>query len=263
MRRLPPLPSCALVLATLLASLCLSACGGSESGLGISPGEFDFGRVLWGTRGEARFTVTNRSDRTVAIRPRVNCGCFALATGWRPALAPGESTECVVLYSSGAVPAGPLKGKFLVVETDHPDARELLAPLLGESYRAFELTPSEVMLGRIDGRAGNYEPHLLRLTPLAGHQVRVVRTSAAPPDFFRITERREGDATIFEVRLLESAHRPTGTLLHAQVKISVELTGADGSSSREDSLVTLKGLWALTEPPAKDTSGKKGTKDAG
>jgi hypothetical protein len=260
MRRHSALPLRLLLAGALLAPFLLPGCGDADSALVLEPGRHDFGRVLWGSRSEARFTLTNHSDRTVAIRPKVNCGCFALAAGWRPALAPGESTECVVLYSSGAVPAGPLKGKFLVIESDHPDARERLAPLVGESFLAFELAPSEISYGRIDGRPENYEPRTIRLTPLRGYQVRLRGVTAAPPDFFTITERTEGDAIVLDVRLLKSAHRKQGTVFSAQLRISWEATTPEGEAIHNDSSVNLKGLWSLPDPPPKAA---KGATDAG
>ncbi len=235
---------CCCLLA-LLGTLLQTGCGGGSDVVSLSPTEQDFGRVLYGSTRTRSFALTNSSARTVAVQVKVNCGCFAVGSNVPPALAPGESAEISVLYSSAAVAVGPVRGKFLTITTDHPDAAELIAPLKAESYMAYEVTPSEIDLGRLDGRPESYATRRVTLRPLAGHTIQIERLLAQPSDAFDLQHGETDGVLWLDITLRRAAFRPPGSQFHAQVKVDLRLTAPGGSTESIGTFVNLRARWAL------------------
>lgn len=239
-------------LAAVATALLLTGCGRDEPAIEVAPAAYDFGRVLHGTTHSHRFRITNHSARTVSLQARANCGCFAVGSDLPPALGPGESAALSVLYSSGAVPVGPVRGKFVTLTTDHPDAPEIVVPLRAESYVAFEVIPKYLDLGRVDGRPENYAPRRVAIRPMRGYQVAVAGLFAMPSDTFDVTEGREAEDAWVEIRLRPDAWRPPDRPFHGQIKFDLKVTDPDGTVTvHRDPYVTVQARFALPVEPVK------------
>ncbi len=67
-------------------------------GLSVDATEFDFGEVFWGQKTSHIFTISNRSEKPVAIiNLRADCGCTAVLSDDAP-IQPGESRQLTVEY---------------------------------------------------------------------------------------------------------------------------------------------------------------------
>ena len=238
MRRLP--------LAALLLALLLAGCGDEPGRVVISPAAHDFGRVQQGEKPTVTFTVTNHTDRVVSVMPQPNCSCFAVPHGrsLQP-LDPGASMQVDVLFDSTAKPPGPVEGKYITFNLDHPTQRKIIAPVSGEIYRVFDLRPDRIDLGRIDGRPKNHEARILALRPRGAHRVRVLR-AVASPDVFAIDLRPdpEGGTDVAVTLPPDPTPRALGAF-RAQLRLELEVTPPEGEPFAQRVLVPIVGTWAL------------------
>ena len=231
-----------LWLPILFASLLLG-CGGQAAPIVVTPSTYDFGRVLKGDQPDHVFQLTNHSDRVVSFKAQPNCACFAVAQGLRP-LDPGQSLEFRVLFDTTALPAQKVKSKYITIHTDHPDVSGIVVPLQGEIYRAYTLGPDHFPLGKIDGRARNYEARTVNIRPLEGHTVRFLGSFQMPPIFDVETIRRPKGGLDVHIALQEEARRPLGPF-RAKIRLDLEVVSEAGAVRKEERIIELQGLWVL------------------
>ncbi|MDF1699662.1 MAG: DUF1573 domain-containing protein [Planctomycetota bacterium] len=236
LRLAPVLLSCALLFA---------GCGSGDDQVTVTPGRHDFGRVQQGDKPSKVFTVTNGTSRVVSVMPQPNCSCFAVERGrsLRP-LDPGDSMQVTVLFDSTAKPPGPVQGKWVTFNLDHPTQRKVIVPLEGEIYRAYDILPAKVSYGRIDGRPTNHEPRVITLTPQPGYALKVERVVPTPALFETAIRAGQGGAT--EVLLTlprDLPARPLGAF-RAVVRLEIELTAADGTTFKQRPVLPIEGTWA-------------------
>lgn len=236
-------------LAILVPALCvvgvllvgISSCSDERLLVEVTPPSHDFGRVLHGETPEAVFTVKNNTERTLSLRAQANCGCFGVAQRILPLL-PGESSKFAVQFKTTAVPPQRIRGKFVTLVTDHPKVSEVVVPLTGEIYRAFDLVPQEFNLGRIDGRPQDHEPKRVALRALPGFEVKIRSAKAAPENVYDIQiEPAEGGADIV-IALRKGVKRRRGAFLD-RVSLEVEVTDAQGRTKLDRVRVKLMGFW--------------------
>ena len=236
-----------LLAACLLAATVAAGCGG-EKGIVVSPRLYDFGRVRQGEKPTTTFTITNHTDRVVSVMPQPNCSCFAVPRGRNlEPLDPGASMQVEVLFDSTAKPPGPVQGKWISFNFDHPTERQVNVPLSGEIYRAFDLRPELISLGRIDGRPQNHEPRTVTIQPEPGYDVRVTRVVVNPPIFDHEVRAGTGGRGATEVRLAlqkDLRPRPLGAF-RANVRIEVEVTAPGGTTFEQRPAVSIQGYWAI------------------
>ena len=249
MSRADRMPRAFLLLlgATLLALggvLWTPGCGGG-SPITVSPSTYDFGRVLKGDKPTHLFTLTNHSDRIVGFKAQPNCACFAVAQGLRP-LDPGESLQFRVLFDTTALPPQKVKGKWITIHTDHPDAPGLLVPLEGEIYQAFSFIPASFNLGRIDGRPMNYETRVVNIRPLENHELRITNCVSAPAIFDVEPKALPGGGFDVSITLQKEARRPVAPFAGA-VHLDMEVTAPDGKVRIHRLKVHLSGFWVLKD----------------
>ncbi len=233
------------VLACLAAVLCTAGCG-RESGIVVSPRIHDFGRVQQGETPTRTFTITNHTDRVVSVMPQPNCSCFAVPRGRNlEPLDPGESMQVQVLFDSTAKPPGPVQGKWVSFNFDHPTYRQINVPLSGEIYRAFDLRPELISLGRIDGRPKNHEPRTVTIRPEPGYEVKVQRVVINPPIFDHALRPGSRGATEVALTLQKDLRpRPLGAF-RANVRLEVEVTAPGGKTFQQRPAVSIQGYWAI------------------
>ena len=140
-----PMPTrLCLLLVLAVGAVCLLpvGCGSSEDALvSVTPTEHDFGRIRHGDVKYQDFTIRNNSERAIAIsKAEPNCGCFKTVPMRKRRLDPGQETVLKIKFESGAVPAQRLKGKFVHVMTDHPEAQGLKIPLEGHIFAPVALS---------------------------------------------------------------------------------------------------------------------------
>lgn len=120
----------------------LVGCGDAGDALvTVTPSKHDFGRIRHGEVRYQDFTITNHSDRAITIsKAEPNCGCFKTVPLRKRRLDPGQDTVLRIKFESGAVPAQRLKGKFVHVMTDHPEAQGLKIALEGHIFAPVALS---------------------------------------------------------------------------------------------------------------------------
>lgn len=222
---------------------CAGGCGGAEDLVAVSPGTYDFGRVLQGNRPDHPFTLTNNSDRIVKFKAQPNCSCFAVAQGLRP-LDPGQSLEFSVLFDTTTLPPQKVQGKWITIHTDHPDVGGIVVPLHGEIYRAYTFSPEMFNLGKITGRPANYRPRVVSIQPLEQHVVRYRGNFQMPPVFDVEVTRTKDLGLDIAITLKEDARRPIGPF-RAKIRLDLEVASPSGEVRAEERIVNLQGGWAL------------------
>jgi hypothetical protein len=226
--------------------LALAACGGDSDKIVITPAKYDFGRVQQGDIPTMELTVTNGTDRVVSLMPQPNCSCFAVERGrsLQP-LDPGTSMKVRVMFDTTAKPPGPVQGKWITFNTDHPVQRGILVPLEGEIYRSFDLRPALLNFGRIDGQPRNYRTRVVSVQPRAGYKVRIKRIVASP-DIFTIEDKPGADGALdVSVTLRQDIRpRPLG-VFRADVRLELELEGPKGTRFSQHPVVKITGTWML------------------
>ena len=240
-----------LILSVLIAGLAvvvgLRLLGGPQDGVTVEPGRYDFGRVMQGETPTAVLTVTNHSDRVVSLMPQPNCGCFAVEHGKSLSpLDPGASMQVHILFDTSKKAPGPVQGKWITFNTDHPDHRGVVVPLEGEIFRAYELRPDKLNLGRIDGRPRNFEPRVLHLTPMSDYHVRVAKV-VSTPEVFDVELRDLPHGAVDIALTLRRGQRRAVGVFRADVRLELELTAPGGVRAEERPVVVVEGFWSI--PP--------------
>ena len=226
----------------VFACLFLAACGGNPPLIEVSPPEHDFGRIMQGQQPEFSFTVTNHSNRTVGLKAMPNCACFAAALGLRP-LDPGQSAELQVMFDTTKL-MGIVQGKWVTLHTDHPELPGIVIPLKGEIFRAYDVTPLRMDLGRIDGRPENYEPRVIHVRPESGYAVQLERAVATPQILTLEPVPAASGGIDVRVSIPRDVRRPIG-LLRAVIRLDLVLTAPSGKPMRHSTTVPLEAMWSL------------------
>lgn len=233
-------------LLALLMAVLLGGCGDAPEGIVVSPLIHDYGRVQQGETPSKTFTITNHTNRVVSVLPQPNCSCFAVPRGraLRP-LDPGATLEVEVLFDSTAKPPGPVEGKWISFNFDHPQYRQRNVPLSGEIYRAWDLRPESVNLGLIDGRPKNHEPRVITIRPEPGYEVRVTKVVATPPIFDATLKPISRKGTEVHLALQKKLQpRPLGAF-RAVVRIEMEVRAPGGKTFQQRPTVTVLGRWGI------------------
>jgi len=226
----------------LLACLFLAACGDDPGLIEVTPPEHDFGRVMQGQQPEFTFTVTNHSDRSVGLKAMPNCSCFAAALGLGR-LDPGQSQELHVMFDTTKI-MGVVQGKWVTLHTDHPQLPGIIIPLKGEIFRAYELDPPRLDLGRFDGRPENYEPRVIHVRPESGYTVQLERAVAMPQVLsFEPVPTPSGGVDV-RVSIPRDVRRPLGAFRVA-IRLELALTAPSGKVMRHGATVPLEAMWIL------------------
>ena len=237
-----------LLLPLVLAAVpLLAACGGDDGeGIEVSPLIHDFGRVQQGEMPSRTFTITNHTNRVVSVMPQPNCSCFATPRGrsLKP-LDPGASMEIEVLFDTTAKPPGPVQGKWVSFNFDHQQYRQRNVPLSGEIYRAWDLRPEKINLGRIDGRPKNHEPRVITIRPEPGYKVKVKKVVTMPPIFDAELKPTDREGTEVHLALQKDLRpRPLG-VFKAVVRIEMDVTAPGGKTFEQRPTVNVLGTWAM------------------
>lgn len=239
-------PAFLLLLAAALAALALPGCGGRDGTIRVTPLIHDFGRVRQGEKPLKTFTITNGTDRVISIMPQPNCACFAVPRGRSlEPLDPGASMDVQVMFDSTAKPPGPVQGKWISFNFDHPRQKQINVPLQGEIYRAYEIRPAMLKFGRIDGRPDNHKARVITVRPERGYAVRVDRVVPAPVLFDH--EIRPGPEGAVEVHLTLKRGLPPRKLggFKAFVRVEMTVTSPDGSTFTQRPTLPIEGTWAI------------------
>jgi hypothetical protein len=232
-----------LIIAFVLWTTTLvGGCGGGDGPLTVSPAEHDYGRVMQGETRKQTFTLTNDGDRTVSFTVQPNCGCFAVSRNLRP-LDPGQTLEFEVVFNT-ANRQGPIRGKWVTIHTDHPEVPQIVLPITGEIYRAFDVRPVLLYLGEIDGRDENYEPRIVVVRPENDYEVRFLGFFATPQAIEATAEPRDDGTLAIALRLRKDVTRPKGPFI-AQVRLDLEIRDPDGTRKRHQAIVHVRGTWTL------------------
>lgn len=241
--RTPPLLLLALLVMLALAGL--PGCGRDER-ITVTPTSHDFGNVRQGQMPTKTFTVTNDTSRVVSVMPQPNCSCFAVPSGRNlQSLDPGASIEVTVMFDSTAKPPGPVQGKYVTFNFDHPTQSKIVVPLGGHIYKAFDLRPDKLQLGRIDGSPRAFAPRTITVQPEPGYQVRVTKVVVTPDVFDIATERAQRGATDVQLSLKRDLRpRPLGAF-RAKLRLEIEVTDEAGSTFQQRRPVEILGSWAL------------------
>jgi len=235
-------PRCLALPLTCALLLLLGGCGNDKPLIEVTPKRHDFGRVLQGEMPEIEFRITNHSEQTVSFKAQPNCSCFAAPQTLRP-LDPGQSQTFRVMFDSTAKPPGPVKSKWVSVHTDLPHSEPIIVPLEGEIYRTYDITPTSLNLGRIDGRKANHEPRILRVRPTSGYRVIEAKAIANPPIFtFKTTPHRSHGYDV-SATIPESLIRPLG-LVRGRIRVDLRLEAPDGTILRQNAKVDFEGFWS-------------------
>jgi hypothetical protein len=225
--------------------------GGRSQLVTIEPARYDFGRVMQGQIPKATLTVTNHSDRVVSVMPQPNCSCFAVERGKSlEPLDPGRSMRVHVIFDTTSKPPGPVRGKWITFHLDLPGQAGIIVPLSGEIYRSYDLRPSALNLGFIDGRPRNFEPRVLHLTPMSGYEMHLQRV-VSTPDVFDVKQ-APGPSGGLDVSLAlrKGLARAKGRFL-ADVRLELQLKAPGGGLVEEHPVVKVQGFWALDPPVRK------------
>lgn len=223
----------------------LSGCGRDDR-ITVTPNTHDFGNVRQGEMPTKTFTVTNGTSRVVSVMPQPNCSCFAVPSGRNlKSLDPGASIEVTVMFDSTAKPPGPVQGKYVTFNFDHPTQSKIVVPLEGHIYKVFDLRPDKLQLGRIDGSPRAFAARTITVQPEPGYRVRIAKAVVTPDVFDLATEDAQRGATDVQVSLKRDLRpRPLGAF-RAALRLEIEITGPGGATFQQRRQVEILGSWAL------------------
>ncbi|MDJ0522063.1 MAG: DUF1573 domain-containing protein [Planctomycetota bacterium] len=225
-----------------LLALLVSACGGPPELIQVTPSKHDFGRVMQGETREISFKVKNNGERTVAFKAVPNCACLAVAHGLRP-LDPGQTQEFHVLLDTAHL-TGPVQGKWVTLNTDHPGVPGVVIPIEGEIFEAFTLQPKSFRFGTIDGRPANYEARVIRVRPMSDYTIGLARAVSVPDVLAtKVIPHASGGFDV-HVSIPRDVRRPIGPF-RAHVRLEMVLTAPSGTEIKLSRKATFDGVWRL------------------
>ena len=163
-----------LVLLGLVLAFTTTGCGDDPAApVTVSPTRHDFGEVRHGRIVNQVFTITNHSDGPVTITmAKPNCSCFQVVRQPSPRLAAGESTQFEIEFNSGSKPPQRIRGKYVQVRTDHPDAAQTTVPLEGVIFSPFYTEPRDALFfPMVTGKAEDFAPRTIKIRAEDGYEV--------------------------------------------------------------------------------------------
>ena len=120
--------------------------------LEVTPNPIVFGDVAYQEQVEKDIVLTNRGDREVMLKsPSFDCSCFQLQRFPASILRAGESVTLRLVMLTGRTDAREFH-KTLTIVSDDP-ASPLVVPIEGEVIEYLSVTPREIALGPVPGKA--------------------------------------------------------------------------------------------------------------
>lgn len=226
----------------LLASVGapLVACGqasGPTPALDVAPNPIDFGQVAWMEAPSKTVVLHNRSARDLLLKdPKFDCSCFFLAKPLPSVrLTPGRSVEVTIAFATTKGTPGPFKKTFTVV-CDDPAFPKIDVPVIGTVVDFRQVSPRDVALGDVPA-AGPAVERRIEVRGGSGYGAKVVEATTHDPALELVTK-DVPDGSDVVVRS-KTGLKPGA--IGAQVRLTVEVRGADGAARRYAEVVSVRG----------------------
>lgn len=232
----------AVVVVALAAALgaALGSCGGRggpEPALEVTPNPIDFGRVPWMETPTRTIVLRNRSSRDLLIKdPKFDCSCFFLAKPLPSVhLAPGRAVEVTIAFATTKGTPGPFK-KTLTVVCDDPAFPKVDVPVSGTVTDFRQVSPRDLSLGDVPA-AGPAVEKKVEVRGGSGYVARAVDATTHDPAL-ELVRKDVPEGTDVIVRT-KPGLKPGA--IGAQVRLTLEVYGADGVRHRYDEVVSVRG----------------------
>lgn len=211
--------------------------GGPVAALVVTPDPIDFGDVPWLDTATRVIEVRNRSERVLLLRdPKPSCSCLAVSRTFRTVrLLPGQRTDFEIVLLTTKGEPGKLHKSF-TIESDDPVTPKLDVPVVGAIVDFRSVSPKEVYLGDVDAGA----PPVRKTVAVrggSGFSVRVVDAKSSDARITVATQPAEGGTDVVVALAPGAAKGPIG----AQVRLSLEVKGADGEPKHYVDSVVVRG----------------------
>lgn len=240
-----PAPSRRAVVAALAALVAalggsLASCGGRggpEPALEVSPNPIDFGDVPWMTAPTRTVVLRNRSSRELLLKdPKFDCSCFFLAKPLPSVrLTPGRAVEVTIAFATTKGTPGPFKKTFTVI-CDDPAFPKIDVPVSGTVTDFRQVSPRDLSLGDVPV-AGPPVEKKVEVRGGSGYVARAVEATTHDPAL-ELVRKDVPEGTDVIVRT-KPGLKPGS--IGAQVRLTLEVYGADGVRHRYDDVVSVRG----------------------
>lgn len=236
----PPTRRAALVALAALVAAGLGACGGRggpEAALEVDPNPIDFGNVPWMEVPTRTVVLRNRSSRNLLLKdPKFDCSCFFLAKPLPTVqLGPGRSVEVAIAFATTKGTPGPFKKTFTVI-CDDPAFPKVDVPVSGTVTDFRQVSPRDLSLGDVPVAGPSVEKKI-EVRGGSGYVARAVDATTHDPalELVRADVPAGTDVTVRTKPGLKPG------AIGAQVRLTLEVYGADGVRHRYDEVVSVRG----------------------
>jgi|GEM_PF-3456218 len=218
----------------------LAACGGRGGpmpALEVTPNPIEFGNVAWMDAPTKTVVLRNRSARDLLLKdPKFDCSCFFLAKPLPSVrLAPGRSVEVAIAFATTKGTPGPFKKTFTVV-CDDPAFPKLDVPMSGTVTDFRQVSPRDVALGDVPADGPVVEKKV-EVRGGSGYVARVVEATTADRALEVVAKDvPEGSDVVVRTK---TGLKPGA--IGAQVRLTLEVHGADGVRHRYTEVVSVRG----------------------
>lgn len=235
----PPRRAFVAVLAAALAA-AVGACGGSggpQPALEVFPNPIDFGNVPWMEAPSRTVVLRNRSSRDLLLKdPKFDCSCFFLAKPLPSVrLTPGRSVEVTIAFATTKGTPGPFKKTFTVI-SDDPAFPKVDVPVSGTVTDFRQVSPRDLALGDV-AVGGPPVEKKVEVRGGSGYVARAVEATTHDAAL-ELVLKDVPDGTDVLVRT-KPGLKPGA--IGAQVRLTLEVYGADGVRHRYVEVVSVRG----------------------
>lgn len=218
----------------------LGGCGdasGPRPALEVTPTPIDFGSVPWMEAPTKTVVLHNRSSRDLLLKePKFDCSCFFLATPLPTVrLTPGRSIEVGIAFVTTKGAPGPFKKTFTVV-CDDPAFPKLDVPVIGTVVDFRQVSPRDLALGDVPV-AGPAVEKRIEVRGGSGYVARVVEATTHD----RALELETKDVPEGSDVVVRTRPGLAPGAIGAQVRLLLEVRGADGVAHRYPDVVSVRG----------------------
>lgn len=220
--------------------VALASCdgrSGPEPALEVTPNPIDFGNVPWMETPTRTVVLRNRSSRDLLLKdPKFDCSCFFLAKALPSVrLTPGRAVEVTIAFATTKGTPGPFKKTFTVI-SDDPAFPKVDVPVSGTVTDFRQVSPRDLALGDV-AVAGPPVEKKFEVRGGSGYVARAVEATTHDPAL-ELVLKDVPDGTDVLVRT-KPGLKPGA--IGAQVRLTLEVYGADGVRHRYTEVVSVRG----------------------
>ncbi len=205
--------------------------------LEVTPDPIDFGSVPWMEAPTKTVVLRNRSARDLLLKdPKFDCSCFFLAKPLPSVrLAPGRSVEVAIAFATTKGTPGPFKKTFTVV-CDDPLFPKIDVPMSGTVTDFRQVSPRDLALGDVPV-GGPAVERKIEVRGGSGYVARVVEATTVDRALELVAKDvPEGSDVVVRTK---PGLKPGA--IGAQVRLTLEVHGADGVRHRYAEVVSVRG----------------------